>query len=628
MLLLGNDGGVRLDLGGGLMCSAEITGYKLRIGRDKLETTVQGDEFRTYVAGLKDWSGEINFNIRLGEVANGLFTAAQLIPQILLLENEAPMQAQFFLQTHDSDSECISPPLGPSWIGGILLLDEITIDIAEAGELIRGAATFVGTGPIECRSVGAGAPEGSIISEEGSPFWTDSGFTITYSGAGPSIRVSSLPVISSLSDTDVLHVIDVSSDADKKLTIALLKAFVQVGMATAAQGAKADTALQSVPIATASVLGGVKIGANISVAVDGTISTGALVTGPTGPTGPTGVGTTGATGVAGVTGATGPSGIGATGATGIGETGATGPAGSPGGATGATGAEGPTGATGIAGEAGVTGATGVGVTGATGVAGSPGGATGPTGATGLAGETGATGVVGVTGATGVGTTGATGAAGSPGGATGATGVVGATGVAGITGATGAGETGATGVTGSTGATGATGAGVTGATGVAGTTGATGIAGVTGATGVGTTGATGVVGVTGATGAGGASITRSSANVTINLTSGTTGTTTITIPKTCLLFSIQTDKAALVVVYSSAASATADAGRAWATIAPTAGTGVIAQVNLAAAGTQQLDPVPSAANRESTPSTSYTIRVTNNGTSGDVVVTLGYVTLES
>ena len=42
--------------------------------------------------------------------------------------------------------------------------------------------------------------------------------------------------------------------------------------ATSAQGLKADSALQSIPIASASVLGGVKIGTGLAVAGDGTIS--------------------------------------------------------------------------------------------------------------------------------------------------------------------------------------------------------------------------------------------------------------------------------------------------------------------------------------------------------------------
>lgn len=43
-------------------------------------------------------------------------------------------------------------------------------------------------------------------------------------------------------------------------------------VATAAQGAKADTALQSVPIAGTSTLGGIKVGNNLTIASDGTLS--------------------------------------------------------------------------------------------------------------------------------------------------------------------------------------------------------------------------------------------------------------------------------------------------------------------------------------------------------------------
>ena len=148
-------------------------------------------------------------------------------------------------------------------------------------------------------------------------------------------------------------------------------------------------------------------------AVDTSIATISLTTGPTGATGPQGA--TGPTGATGATGPTGPRGLsGPTGATGnTGNTGATGPTG----ATGATGATGPTGATGLTGATGPTGATGnTGATGPTGPTGATGitGATGPTGATGNTGATGPTGPTGATGATG--TTGATGPTGPAGAA--------------------------------------------------------------------------------------------------------------------------------------------------------------------------------------------------------------------
>ena len=149
MLLLGEDGTLRFDLGNGLQCTAELTSYRLLIGRDRLETTAQGDESRTYVAGLKNFSGELNFNIRLAE-QDDLFTAAQLIPSVLALEGEAPIPAEFYLQRSDSPGGC--PPStnkGPGWFSGVVLLDQITLDIGNAAELIRGAAAFTGTGDLE-----------------------------------------------------------------------------------------------------------------------------------------------------------------------------------------------------------------------------------------------------------------------------------------------------------------------------------------------------------------------------------------------------------------------------------------------------------------------------------------------
>ena len=121
--------------------------------------------------------------------------------------------------------------------------------------------------------------------------------------------------------------------------------------------------------------------------------------------------------------------------------------------------------------------------------------------------------------------------------------------------------------------------------------------------------------------------RDSSSQTINLINGANGTTTITLPRSCFISSIESDKAATIILYSTSAAAAADNARAWATVPPAAGSGVIAQVTLAAAGTQALDPSPPAINKEGTPSNTYTIRVVNNGTSGNVVVTIAYLKLE-
>lgn len=152
MLLLGDDGALQFDLGNGLQCSAEITSYRLLLSRDLLETTAQGQESRSYAPGLKSWSGECNMNVRLAQDGN-LFTIAQLVPAILALEDEALVPARFYIQSHDAPSGC--PPgveIGPAWFEGTAILSEITLDIADPTTLIRGAARFTGTGPIEFKT--------------------------------------------------------------------------------------------------------------------------------------------------------------------------------------------------------------------------------------------------------------------------------------------------------------------------------------------------------------------------------------------------------------------------------------------------------------------------------------------
>jgi hypothetical protein len=149
MLLLGEDGTLRFDLGSGLHGMAELTSYRLLIARDRLETTKQGDEWRTFAAGLKEWSGELNFNLRLAEQAD-LFSIAQLIPSILAAEDKAPVNAEFYLQRSTPSSSGCPPGAdkGPGWFDGVLILSEITMDIANAPDLIRGAARFTGTGDL------------------------------------------------------------------------------------------------------------------------------------------------------------------------------------------------------------------------------------------------------------------------------------------------------------------------------------------------------------------------------------------------------------------------------------------------------------------------------------------------
>lgn len=128
--------------------------------------------------------------------------------------------------------------------------------------------------------------------------------------------------------------------------------------------------------------------------------------------------------------------------------------------------------------------------------------------------------------------------------------------------------------------------------------------------------------------GGGGLSRASASVTLSgVANGATATGTITLPKGCVLLSVQLSRAGWLRLYSSAAASTADAARA-RTTAPAQGAGVVADPILAAAGTLELEPTITAANRESPATTSYPLRFTNDGTTGDVTITLSYLLLEA
>jgi hypothetical protein len=166
--------------------------------------------------------------------------------------------------------------------------------------------------------------------------------------------------------------------------------------------ANAWTSSTSIPNASSSTSGLIKVGSNLTISQDGTLNA-ILTVGPKGDTGNTGPkGNTGDQGPKGDTGLTGPQG--ATGLQGPkGDTGLTGPQGIQG-DIGLTGPQGATGLQGIQGDIGLTGATGpqgiqgdIGLTGATG----PQGVKGDTGLQGVKGDTGLTGATGPQGIQGI-----------------------------------------------------------------------------------------------------------------------------------------------------------------------------------------------------------------------------------
>lgn len=119
----------------------------------------------------------------------------------------------------------------------------------------------------------------------------------------------------------------------------------------------------------------------------------------------------------------------------------------------------------------------------------------------------------------------------------------------------------------------------------------------------------------------------SSATTASLANNAAGNITITGWKSYMLLSIQTSAAAWVTVYASSAARTADAGRA-ITTDPTPGAGVLAEVITTGPQTQLFSPAVLGFSDETSPSTDIQIKVVNrSGSTGTITVTMKLVQLE-
>ena len=130
------------------------------------------------------------------------------------------------------------------------------------------------------------------------------------------------------------------------------------------------------------------------------------------------------------------------------------------------------------------------------------------------------------------------------------------------------------------------------------------------------------------GAGGGLASRQTFNAATNsIADGASGNITITAYKTYSLLKIQTSAAAWVTLYTDQASRTSDASRSEATD-PLPGSGVIAEVITTAAATQIITPGTIGWNNESTPVASVYAKVVNkSGGAAAITVTITVVQLE-
>jgi len=116
------------------------------------------------------------------------------------------------------------------------------------------------------------------------------------------------------------------------------------------------------------------------------------------------------------------------------------------------------------------------------------------------------------------------------------------------------------------------------------------------------------------------IVKKTSSISQSITAGSTFSGTITLPKSCALFSISCSTTCRVRLYNNTASQSADSTRALGTLA-TSGTGVIFEINKTFV---IFNPVPFPINAETPASTSYPITITNNGATGTITITITYI----
>jgi hypothetical protein len=130
------------------------------------------------------------------------------------------------------------------------------------------------------------------------------------------------------------------------------------------------------------------------------------------------------------------------------------------------------------------------------------------------------------------------------------------------------------------------------------------------------------------GAAGSMATRGQVTTTLSIQANQTLTGFITLPRSCVIIDITTNQACWFRLYSNALAAAADVSRI-RTASPALAAGVIADPVLPGAVTLNFEPAPVALNREtvSSVSSSYPYRITNDAGTGEVIITVTYLTLE-
>lgn len=124
-----------------------------------------------------------------------------------------------------------------------------------------------------------------------------------------------------------------------------------------------------------------------------------------------------------------------------------------------------------------------------------------------------------------------------------------------------------------------------------------------------------------------SLSLNTTSITVTVAPGATASSTITLPKTFIIVAMEVNKACWVRIYAKNATVALDASRTRAQ-SPQRNIGVIADPVFVGAEKIWWDPAESYGNQEDPRTNTYPVKVTNDGETSDVTLTIYYYTLES
>jgi len=152
-VIVGSDGGVQINLGGGLKYVANIFSWNVNMGRDMLRTTTQADEAERRTGGLADWSGDISMRLQFSDDTNVAQSSWQMLNFALTgVDDGLKADLRLMLQSYQAlpeDCDIFRTTIhGIISLVGTVVIGDVRLDCTDPGEPIILVLSWSGDGAL------------------------------------------------------------------------------------------------------------------------------------------------------------------------------------------------------------------------------------------------------------------------------------------------------------------------------------------------------------------------------------------------------------------------------------------------------------------------------------------------